>query len=474
MYLRTKSYLTIPALIVCLFFCVGAVHGAEIFLSPDTTLLTGGVGTELDLELRVDAATQDLKLYVVTFRFDRTKIDTATNISGSDTTAAITEGPLLESAGTTVFNYYIEAGDSLLTVEGLVLGYQTAADGPGVLANIHVVIKDTGLIDLEIVSWDTRDLNNDPLPSDAVGALIFNDYPPLEFNLIDPPDGGTETLFIGDNLELVWEQTTSLYAENVSYELRYGTDPGFAPAQTTTVSGLSDTTYKISVNDLEETGYYWAVEAIGDVINVPKKSTPESQSLLVQYGANAPDAFDLQIPSDAVVIELTDSSSLTFEWDASSSGVPNIDSVWYVWAIGPAPVDVGTAYSYDSVLDITQITLDTMLLPMDSTEYEWSVWAYNTRGLSTPGSSTRTIRLWRVTTCCKFGFTGNISYDPEGTVDVSDLTRLVNFLFVTFEPLECEDEANTNGDPNGDIDVSDLTRLVNHLFVTVESLAPCP
>ncbi|MEE8577777.1 MAG: hypothetical protein V3T31_11030, partial [candidate division Zixibacteria bacterium] len=74
--------------------------------------------------------------------------------------------------------------------------------------------------------------------------------------------------------------------------------------------------------------------------------------------------------------------------------------------------------------------------------------------------------------CC-VGSTGNINCDPADGVDISDLTTLVNHLFVTFEDLCCPEEANVNGDPAGGIDISDLTRLVNHLFVTFESLAPC-
>ena len=74
--------------------------------------------------------------------------------------------------------------------------------------------------------------------------------------------------------------------------------------------------------------------------------------------------------------------------------------------------------------------------------------------------------------CCQ-GATGNIDNDPTQTVDISDLTTLVNHLFVIFQPLACPAEANTNGDTDCTIDVSDLTKLVNHLFVTFESLAAC-
>ncbi|MEE8575813.1 MAG: hypothetical protein V3T31_01035, partial [candidate division Zixibacteria bacterium] len=74
--------------------------------------------------------------------------------------------------------------------------------------------------------------------------------------------------------------------------------------------------------------------------------------------------------------------------------------------------------------------------------------------------------------CC-IDNTGNINYDPADQVDISDLTKLVNHLFVTFEVLGCPAEANTNGDAACNIDISDLTKRVNHLFVTFENLAGC-
>ncbi|MEE8575663.1 MAG: PQQ-dependent sugar dehydrogenase [candidate division Zixibacteria bacterium] len=76
------------------------------------------------------------------------------------------------------------------------------------------------------------------------------------------------------------------------------------------------------------------------------------------------------------------------------------------------------------------------------------------------------------TDCCN-GSTGNINCDQSGGVDISDLTAIVNHLFVTFEPLCCSAQANTNGDAECAIDISDLTALVNHLFVTFEPLAAC-
>jgi hypothetical protein len=76
------------------------------------------------------------------------------------------------------------------------------------------------------------------------------------------------------------------------------------------------------------------------------------------------------------------------------------------------------------------------------------------------------------TDCC-LGTTGNVNLDTDDQVDVSDLSTLVNSLFLTFEPLPCPAEANINGDPNCDIDITDLTGLVNYLYITMEPLPRC-
>ena len=81
-------------------------------------------------------------------------------------------------------------------------------------------------------------------------------------------------------------------------------------------------------------------------------------------------------------------------------------------------------------------------------------------------------QLAAATGCCEGG-TGNVNADVGGTVNLSDLTVLVNSLFVTFDPLPCVAEANINGDAACGITLSDVTKLVNHLFVTFEAIALC-
>ncbi len=74
--------------------------------------------------------------------------------------------------------------------------------------------------------------------------------------------------------------------------------------------------------------------------------------------------------------------------------------------------------------------------------------------------------------CCCVGATGNIDCDLVGSVDIADLTLLVDHLFLSFSPLCCPMEGNTDGNPG--VDIGDLTALVDNLFVSFAPLSPCP
>jgi hypothetical protein len=71
--------------------------------------------------------------------------------------------------------------------------------------------------------------------------------------------------------------------------------------------------------------------------------------------------------------------------------------------------------------------------------------------------------------CCD-GATGDPNCDTS--VDIADLTVVVDHLFITFAPLCCDDEADF--DLNSSIDIADLTILVDHLFISFAPLPSCP
>jgi hypothetical protein len=63
--------------------------------------------------------------------------------------------------------------------------------------------------------------------------------------------------------------------------------------------------------------------------------------------------------------------------------------------------------------------------------------------------------------CCN-GIRGNIDYDPDDIVDISDLVYLVDFMFTGGPRPPCMWEADLDDD--GLVDISDLNYLVDYMF----------
>lgn len=65
--------------------------------------------------------------------------------------------------------------------------------------------------------------------------------------------------------------------------------------------------------------------------------------------------------------------------------------------------------------------------------------------------------------CC-MGMTGNVDCSLDEVCDMSDLTRLIDYLQISFAPLCCPDEADLNRDSL--VDIGDLTILIEYLLMT--------
>lgn len=72
--------------------------------------------------------------------------------------------------------------------------------------------------------------------------------------------------------------------------------------------------------------------------------------------------------------------------------------------------------------------------------------------------------------CCG-GLTGNVDCDPANGRDISDLSALIDYLYISFTPLCCPAAANTDGQPG--IDISDLSALIDFLYISFTPPAPC-
>jgi hypothetical protein len=73
--------------------------------------------------------------------------------------------------------------------------------------------------------------------------------------------------------------------------------------------------------------------------------------------------------------------------------------------------------------------------------------------------------------CC-IGSTGNVDCSLDDGVDISDLSALIDHLYIALTPLCCVSEANVDGEES--IDISDLSRLIDYLFINFAPPAVCP
>lgn len=113
---------------------------------------------------------------------------------------------------------------------------------------------------------------------------------------------------------------------------------------------------------------------------------------------------------------------------------------------------------FPSVSDPTHIIIDTTNFGPSNTFV--AVENYTEPGIpilyGTPGTPAEP------PSCCE-GMTGDVNDDNN--TNLTDLSVLVNSLFVTYDPLPCPAEGNINGDAECLVSLTDLTLLVNHLFV---------
>jgi hypothetical protein len=83
-------------------------------------------------------------------------------------------------------------------------------------------------------------------------------------------------------------------------------------------------------------------------------------------------------------------------------------------------------------------------------------------------------------TCCVLPIRGNVNYDQDDVIDISDLVYLVDYMFNSGPQPVCWEEANVDGSGDGppdgpeNIDIADLVYLVNYMFNGGPEPVACP
>ena len=456
-----KSYLTSLVLLVMLANAPG-IQGQSIYLDPAVQYVTTGIGTEFDLELKVDAGITSLKSFVYYIDFDPTKLDTV----------SVTQGPLLPSSPAgpsgTMFGSYIV--DDRLEVEDLILGAGIDVAGPGLVATIRFVVLDTGTIDLAVNYHRIRDVSGTLLTTDAYGAIVYVDVPPDPFELIVPFEGELISGLPGDDIQLSWMASQSPYpGESVEFTLQYSSIASFDPPYTTEIPGLTSTSTTIQVADLVEGYegvYYWRVIATGDLNGFERISTPAYRSINFEYTHVPPESFDLLTPADNT--EISGVVEVLYDWEDAATIIPG-DNVNYMCYIGPDPgLPAGALIMTPATSSV--VTVPIAGLPRNVPLY-WMVRARNSYGQTTYSTSTFGITFLG---CC-IGRVGDANNTGDDEPTIGDVSSLIDLLFISGIPLECwaEGDINQSGgaDPDrDDITIGDVSILIDYLFITGSSL----
>jgi sugar lactone lactonase YvrE len=71
------------------------------------------------------------------------------------------------------------------------------------------------------------------------------------------------------------------------------------------------------------------------------------------------------------------------------------------------------------------------------------------------------------------GYSGNVNNSTDGKITLSDITVLIDHVFISKAELECPEDGNTNGSEDGKRTLSDITRMIDHVFISKEATALC-
>ncbi|MBD3257170.1 hypothetical protein GF377_01960 [candidate division GN15 bacterium] len=74
--------------------------------------------------------------------------------------------------------------------------------------------------------------------------------------------------------------------------------------------------------------------------------------------------------------------------------------------------------------------------------------------------------------CCCIGMRGNADCSADGACTLSDLTAMIDHLFIGLAPLCCETEGDVDGEKG--CTIGDLTAFVDHLYLSLQPLPMCP
>jgi len=163
-------------------------------------------------------------------------------------------------------------------------------------------------------------------------------------------------------------------------------------------------------------------------------------------------------------VPVNESIVITFDWDMDVSTCNEST----INVIGDESGTHSFTVSYETISKT--LTID----PIEEFYSGEQVTVYLTEDVcSVTGAGLDPYHLFRFNTGCCVGTTGNANCSEDEVPDISDITRLIDYLYLSHASLCCAEEADANNS-GGEPDISDITRLIDHLYLSQDPLSDCP
>ena len=79
--------------------------------------------------------------------------------------------------------------------------------------------------------------------------------------------------------------------------------------------------------------------------------------------------------------------------------------------------------------------------------------------------------------CCCGAFTGgqtgNTDCSPDGKCNLTDVSALIDHVYLSRNPLCCQTDGNVSGDLDGIVNLQDITALIDHIYLSKNPTANC-
>jgi len=144
------------------------------------------------------------------------------------------------------------------------------------------------------------------------------------------------------------------------------------------------------------------------------------------------------------------------------------DDLTYSLTIHPDPADIGKVICIDTIP-----IPDEAEPPMSGYKWKWNGDGECRVDKVVPTWYSGPLCFTIASIECCTGTTGNVNCSSSDDPDISDITTLIDHLYLTKKPLCCPEEADVNAS-GGDPDISDITTLIDHLYLSHQTLPDCP